>query len=62
MSGSVNILDHRLDMNFTIQPYIQRAARVGRDPRKRRDGQGTAAWGKQGVPPYPPGAHDTVSR
>jgi putative hydrolase of the HAD superfamily len=44
-SGPVKMLVRRLDMNFTIHPYIQRAARVGRDPRKRRDGQGAAARG-----------------
>src|ERR1700752_3087035 len=48
MSGNVRPaerLHHRLDLNFTIPPYIQRAAREGRVRGKRRDGQGAVARG-----------------
>jgi len=61
MSGNVrslNGLSHRLDINFTIPPYIQVAARVGRDRRDvgtgrvRRHGRAGRAAVPDGAPRY----------
>src|ERR1700751_3544636 len=57
MSGNVRPaerLHHRLDLNFTIPPYIQRAARGGGSG--GNVGTGRVRWhGGRAVPPYPPG-------
>ena len=61
MSGNVRLIkmhDDRLDINFTIPPYIQSALPEWGDPRKRR-GRGAAAR-RSGPCCRAPGAHGTV--